>query len=110
MPWSFLKSRSDNIRYPLILALPVVGLSPFPRSLRVAQLLTAYSSLSVIADCPGHYSLHIGYYGDSVAIQGRVSSRTLVQASPRFQIGRGALRLGSLCALDHHSSVVAQGG
>src|SRR5882724_3507385 len=54
IPWSFLRVRSDNIRYPLILALSVVGLSPFPRFWRISRLLTAYTSLATNAFLAAH--------------------------------------------------------
>ena len=40
--------------YPLILALSVVGLSPFPRFWRLSRLLTAYTSLAANAFLAAH--------------------------------------------------------
>src|SRR5262245_60575519 len=86
IPWSFLRVRSDNIRYPLNRALLGIGLPPFPRFLRTSQFLAAYTSLAANArlDCPGHYSLHVGYYGDSVAIQGSAFVSSPGTGNPAF--------------------------
>src|SRR5712691_1032986 len=46
IPWSLMRVLADNTCYPLILALPVVGLSPFPRFWRVSPFLAAYLSLA----------------------------------------------------------------
>ncbi len=45
-----------------------------------------------MAGCACHYSMHLGYYGDSVAIQVPAFSVNLLQAIPRFQGGREAMR------------------
>src|SRR6266446_1210604 len=47
IPWSFLRVRSDNIRYPLSLCSFGVGtIPPVPRFLRFSWLLTTYTSLT----------------------------------------------------------------
>src|SRR2546425_10670101 len=72
IPWSFLRVLSDNTCYPLLLALLEVGLSPFPRFWRVSQFLTCLSLVGghYRSGCPCHYSIDVGYYGDSVTLQG----------------------------------------
>jgi len=54
-----------------------VGLLPFPRRCRGSQFLTAYVYIDglCLAGCPCHYSMHIGYYCSSVAIQVGLSSQ-----------------------------------
>jgi len=54
IPWSLLRVRSENIRSPLLLALLVVGLSPFPRFWRGSPFLTASSSLTASIRLAAH--------------------------------------------------------
>ena len=64
----------------------------------------------VLSGCPCHYDMHIGYYGDSVAIQVSVISGHLLQAIPCFQLGKSAVHLGSPFALSRRSFAVGWGG
>ena len=70
IPWNFLMVLLITFVIPVFPFLGV-GLLPFPRRCRGSQLLTAYVYIDglYLAGCPCHYSMHIGYNGNSVAIQ-----------------------------------------
>src|SRR5712692_11551862 len=100
IPWSLLRVRSDNIRYPLILALLVckaATLPPVSEVFAVPHCLCLVVGQAVWLPMPlrhAHWVLwrlrcHTGLH---------LSLGDLLQAIPCFQLGRIAMRLGSLFA------------
>src|SRR5215475_11202238 len=113
IPWSFLRVRSDNIRYPLNLCSFGVGtIPPVPHFLRLSWFLTTYTSLVANVFLAAHAitACTLSTMGAPLPYRSPFLSIDLLQAIPCFQLGRNAMHLGSPFTLSRRSSAVGWGG
>jgi hypothetical protein len=74
IPLNLRRVLSDNIRYPLYVVFvgsQATTLPPLLEAFMAPHHLYLIDG-QFLSGCPGHYSLHFGYYGDSVAVQDEV--------------------------------------